>query len=240
MNKYIKALIKVTSKYEYAEDFRNGKLWMNELRYFTKCEEEELRDPYEARGTTISVLNHDFNIIYDKDLCHPVFCLYGVYDAKYGNTGTVSIAEKMKAFGQYAVVVTDVEKFTNRLRDASLIFSPIRYYEPDYADPSIRTPYMAYFCKKNYFKYQSEFRIVNDNLLLVQNTPEKYNHMKTLSSDHDVVQIAGGLSDITSSIIPVEELLFPNCYHVLLSVNWEKVRFQDYVLYEKPQESDKL
>lgn len=33
MNKYIKALVKVTSQYEYAQNFRDGKLWMNELRF---------------------------------------------------------------------------------------------------------------------------------------------------------------------------------------------------------------
>ena len=40
MNKYIKALVKVTSQYEYAQNFRDGKLWMNELRFFTKCEQK--------------------------------------------------------------------------------------------------------------------------------------------------------------------------------------------------------
>ena len=52
MNKYIKALVKVTSQYEYAQNFRDGKLWMNELRFFTKCEQKELGDAKEARGTT--------------------------------------------------------------------------------------------------------------------------------------------------------------------------------------------
>ena len=44
MNKYIKALVKVTSQYEYAQNFRDGRLWMNELRFFTKCEQKELGD----------------------------------------------------------------------------------------------------------------------------------------------------------------------------------------------------
>ena len=57
MNKYIKALVKVTSQYEYAQNFRDGKLWMNELRFFTKCEQKELGDAKEARGITFSFLN---------------------------------------------------------------------------------------------------------------------------------------------------------------------------------------
>ena len=124
MNKYIKALVKVTSQYEYAQNFRDGKLWMNELRFFTKCEQKELGDAKEARGTTFSFLNHTYHLINNQDLCRPIFCLYGVYDTKHGNTSFISIPEKMKAFGTYAVVVTDVEEFLNRLRRVPLIFSP--------------------------------------------------------------------------------------------------------------------
>ena len=40
--KYIKALVKVTSEEDYAKDVREGRLYMNELRYFTQCEKKEL------------------------------------------------------------------------------------------------------------------------------------------------------------------------------------------------------
>ena len=73
MNKYIKALVKVTSQYEYAQNFRDGKLWMNELRFFTKCEQKELGDAKEARGTTFSFLNHTYHLINNQDLCRPIF-----------------------------------------------------------------------------------------------------------------------------------------------------------------------
>ena len=145
MNKYIKALVKVTSQYEYAQNFRDGKLWMNELRFFTKCEQKELGDAKEARGTTFSFLNHTYHLINNQDLCRPIFCLYGVYDTKHGNTSFISIPEKMKAFGTYAVVVTDVEEFLNRLRRVPLIFSPIDYQELDLHDPNSKTPFRPYF-----------------------------------------------------------------------------------------------
>ena len=157
MNKYIKALVKVTSQYEYAQNFRDGKLWMNELRFFTKCEQKELGDAKEARGTTFSFLNRTYHLINNQDLCRPIFCLYGVYDTKHGNTIFISIPEKMKAFGTYAVVVTDVEEFLNRLRRVPLIFSPIDYQELDLHDPNSKTPFRPYFHKGKYFKYQSEF-----------------------------------------------------------------------------------
>ena len=235
MNKYIKALVKVTSQYEYAQNFRDGKLWMNELRFFTKCEKKELGDAKEARGTTFSFLNHTYHLINNQDLCRPIFCLYGVYDTKHGNTSFISIPEKMKAFGTYAVVVTDVEEFLNRLRRVPLIFSPIDYQELDLHDPNSKTPFRPYFHKGKYFKYQSEFRILDDRIYLTKNSPQKYESLATIDDDHNVIEIVNGLRDITSEILPIEEMLNPNRCKVQLSVNWENLRFQDYVLYNNPR-----
>ena len=120
-----------------------------------ECEQKELGDAKEARGTTFSFLNHTYHLINNHDLYRPIFCLYGVYDAKHGNTSFISIPEKMKAFGTYAVVVTDVEEFLNRLRRVPLIFSPIDYQELDLHDPNSKTPFRPYFHKGKYFKYQS-------------------------------------------------------------------------------------
>ena len=75
MNKYIKALVKVTSQYEYAQNFRDGKLWMNELRFFTKCEQKELGDAKEARGTTLSNLTHKNQLIKNQAQFHTNYCL---------------------------------------------------------------------------------------------------------------------------------------------------------------------
>ena len=235
MNKYIKALVKVTSQYEYAQNFRDGKLWMNELCFFTKCEQKELGDAKEARGTTFSFLNHTYHLINNQDLCRPIFCLYGVYDTKHGNTSFISIPEKMKAFGTYAVVVTDVEEFLNRLRRVPLIFSPIDYQELDLHDPNSKTPFRPYFHKGKYFKYQSEFRILDDRIYLTKNSPQKYESLATIDDDHNVIEIVNGLQDITSEILPIEEILNPNQCKVSLSVNWENLRFQDFVLYNNPR-----
>ena len=48
-------------------------------------------------------------------------------------------------------------------------------------------------------------------------------------------KIANGLHDITSEILPIEEILNPNQCKVSLSVNWENLRFQDFVLYNNPR-----
>ena len=143
--------------------------------------------------------------------------------------------KKMKAFGTYAVVVTDVEEFLNRLRRVPLIFSPIDYQELDLHDPNSKTPFRPYFHKGKYFKYQSEFRILDDRIYLTKNSPQKYESLATIDDDHNVIEIVNGLQDITSEILPIEEMLNPNRCKVQLSVNWENLRFQDYVLYNNPR-----
>ena len=97
---------------------------------------------------------------------------------------------------------------------------------------------MLFLAKGKYFKYQSEFRILDDRIYLriylTKNSPQKYESLATID-DHNVIEIVNGLRDITSEILPIEEMLNPNRYKVQLSVNWENLRFQDYVLYSNPR-----
>ena len=66
---------------------------------------------------------------------------------------------------------------------------------------------------------------------ILLNSPLKYESLETIDDDHNVIEIANGLQDITSEILPIEEMLNPNQCKVSLSVNWENLRFQDFVLY---------
>lgn len=168
MKKYIKGLVKVTSKECYAKNFRDGKLYMNELRYYTKCEQRELGDKLEGRSLTIYANNVPIHCIDSMALCFPVFCMYGLYDSKYGNTKFVSICPKMKAFGKYAVVVTDVQKFLERIEATGLEFSPVKYQNPDKNNYDSRIPFRPEYRKVKYFKYQQEFRIRKPDLLLTK------------------------------------------------------------------------
>ena len=102
-------------------------------------------------------------------------------------------------------------------------------------DPNSKTPFRPYFHKGKYFKYQSEFRILDDRIYLTKNSPQKYESLATIDDDHNVIEIVNGLRDITSEILPIEEMLNPNRCKVQLSVNWENLRFQDYVLYNNPR-----
>lgn len=234
MKKYIKGLVKITSQKCYAQDFRDGKLYMNELRYFTKCEQRELEDKAEGRSGTIFLENRRIDIVDPMMLCIPIFCMYGLYDSKYGGTHSVSICPKMKAFGEYAVVVTDAHQFFEQLTETGLEFSPIKYQDPDRNDIDSRIPYTPIYRKLEYFNYQQEFRIMKPNLWLTKNSEEKYDGCMTKDEDHYEHMIPGGLHDITSEIIPIEQILQPNKVNVDLSVEWDRMLLDNYVKYENP------
>ena len=55
--------------------------------------------------------------------------------------------------------------------------------------------------KGKYFKYQSKFRILDDRIYLTKNSPQKYESLATIDDDHNVIEIANGLRDITRGTI---------------------------------------
>lgn len=232
--KYIKALVKVTSQKKFAEDFREGKLYMNELRYFTECEKKEMGDNLEGRATSIIFQNTYLNLIDSMQLCRPVFCMYGLYDTKYGNTQFVSICNKMKHFGEYAVIITNVAEFLRRLDTNGIEFSPIKYQNINTHILDSRIPYNPIYRKIEYFKYQQEFRLIKPDLYLTKNSTEKYSGCLTLDSDHYDLVIPEGLQDITSPVLPIEQLLWPTRYYVDLTVDWESVSCSNLIKYENP------
>lgn len=232
--KYIKALIKVTSEKSYAEDFREGKLYMNELRYFTKCEKKELEDRLEGRAASITYQNMWVNLVDSMDLCRPVFCMYGLYDTKFGNTNFVSICDKMRCFGGYAVIVTNVAEFLRRLDRIGVEFSPIKYQNVDKHNLDSRIPYNPIYRKVEYFKYQQEFRLVKSGLYLTKNSAEKYAEFQTSDDDHCELFVPGGLQDITSPVLSIEQLLWPERYDVDLTVDWKSVSCSNFIKYENP------
>ena len=237
MKKYIKGLVKVTSKECYAKDFRDGKLYMNELRYFRECEQRELEDKLEGRSLTIYANNTPIHCIDPMALCFPVFCMYGLYDSKYGGTKSVSICPKMKAVGKYAVVVTNVQEFLRRIEKTGLEFSPVKYQNSDKNNFDSRVPFRPEYRKVEYFKYQKEFRIKKPDLLLTKNSTEKYDGLETKDEDHYEHFTPGGLHNITSEIIPIEQILQPNKLNIKLVVeNWENVELSKFIKYENPND----
>lgn len=107
-NEYIKALIKITSNLNYAQDFRDGKLWMNRLAFFHHLEKKEIGDKNEGRALSFQTLVSMINMVDTSSLCMPIFCLYAIYGDNRPNT-IIQIPAKILKFGQYAVIVKDVD-----------------------------------------------------------------------------------------------------------------------------------
>ena len=141
----------------------------------------------------------------------------------------------MKAFGEDAVVVTDVQKFLNRIEKTGIEFNPEKYQDPNKNNYDSRVRFKPEYRKFEYFKYQQEFRIEKPNLLLTKNSKEKYDGLETKDEDHYEHFIPGGLHDITSEIIPIEQLLQPNKWNINLVVEkWENLELSQFVKYENP------
>lgn len=237
-NEYIKALIKVTQTRQYAQDFRDGKLWMNRLAFFNGLDKKEIGDRNEGRAFSFQYFNCLVNTIDISTLSMPVFCLYAVY----GNNRTsmiVQIPEKMLTFGKYAVVITNVSSFFIRLQQAGLEFSPVYYYPvyPDINDIDFRIPFCPEYRKLHEFQYQSELRIIRRRTLLTKGNVEKYEWLsgfEAIDDDHYVAQIQEGLNDITTKILHTESLVFPRSRKIQVSTDWRNVRRQDHIKYINP------
>lgn len=237
-NEYIKALIKITSNLNYAQDFRDGKLWMNRLAFFHHLEKKEIGDKNEGRALSFQTLVSMINMVDTSSLCMPIFCLYAIYGDNRPNT-IIQIPAKILKFGQYAVIVKDVDSFLTRVQKAGLEFSPVYYYpaHPNTNDPNFRIPFHPEYRKLHEFQYQSEFRLVRKRTLLTKDNTEKYDWLseaEVFDDDHYVAQIEGGLSDITTEILQTKSLVYPRNRKIQLNTDWNKVRVQDHIKYKNP------
>lgn len=231
--KYIKALIKVTDHEDFAKDFRNGKLYMNELRFFLNCEQAEMEDKMEATARRSKYGNVIINYQDSSSFAAPVFCLYTIYDTKCGNSEYVSIASpKMRKFGKYAVVVTNVSEFFNQLHLKSLDFSPVNYYPEDYFGGI----YNPIYNKRIMFSYQQEFRLNDNNTILIKNDPnrdELIGKNGYIDDDHKEINI-GCIHRITSEIYQTDDLIFPRKKYCPLTISWKDQCVDDFTKYNNP------
>lgn len=237
-NEYIKALIKITPNLNYAQDFRDGKLWMNRLAFFHGLEKKEIGDKNEGRALSFQTSASMINVVDASSMCMPIFCLYAIYGDNRTNT-IIQISTKMLKFGQYAVIVKDVDSFLTRIQQAGLEFSPVYYYpaHPDTSDPDFRIPFCPEYRKLHEFQYQSEFRLVRRQTLLTKDNTEKYDWLsraEVFDDDHYVAQIEGGLSDITTEILQTKSLACPRNRKIQLNTDWNRVRVQDHIKYKNP------
>ena len=190
-------LVKLFDQKKYAEAFGRGELHAKKLRAFRECEERGRGDQAEGttakfvpskgtqhiltakwpdgRSETATLTADDgfeeMTVASDAVLDLNVFCMIGVprEDVVFeGNACHLSVPnECFHEFGQYAVVITNVDQFLARVQHAARREG---YQSEDrsvtYYDPSTFLGHIsdrdAAFRKPKKFEYQKEFRIAFD------------------------------------------------------------------------------
>ena len=143
MNFNIFMFVKVCSKQEYCEDFLDGRLYMNTLKYFREFEDlsaANIADHQEASNlmlqpskVTVTIGSHVLNpadfsgpiYIHDVDQGRlNILCVYAVHNKDFPVITEVNFSQFTKAqligpevhkLGLYAVVVYDPQKFIERV-----------------------------------------------------------------------------------------------------------------------------
>ena len=165
-------LIKLGSL-ENIEQLRNqGLLYMNNLPYFWKLEDEELRgDPNDSvdeidRGKkglitdqddpAIPIVNWNLRIHPPEPKKINIFCMYAIRPTR----GTFPIASKNYKFGSHALVLTNPQEFIDRI-STYLKKKAIKAKADlvDYVDDNYKGK-VGPFRKLRRFEYQSEWRLV--------------------------------------------------------------------------------
>jgi hypothetical protein len=141
------AYVKLFEKMEYAEDFVNGKLFMNTIRSFKEYRDEsgELRgDEYEGivamyQPNKISEIKFGDHLIPPSDLASPlviqgdhildqnVFCIYSLNSSGHDSVSSDTLAEFRRTLelhetcfglGKYCVVIRNASEFISRCTSA--------------------------------------------------------------------------------------------------------------------------
>jgi hypothetical protein len=159
----IVSLIKIT---DYYQDVLAGDLFFHNIRFYKNCELAEIGDSTEA---TMAVRKY-YSLIDENILTCPAFCMYHIESRYFRNSIQIKLDdERLKSFGKYAIVFTDVKGFISKVRANLPEFSCklVRYInmqEPKGIDEySIFNPIAV---KSKYFKYQKEFRLYSNKWAL--------------------------------------------------------------------------
>lgn len=193
MKKTIFFLVKIFDDEQYASDFRSGKLFANRISYFRHLEEEEESNRGDIHDGVVSWFQPDqikleINGITLTDLAGPVsvkmnwhdhlniFCIYAAHSGEYKNLSHENLGDFKKQLeipgdclklGKYAVVVTNVTQFFERVKAATeknnygLNARLVDYYNPDTFSGTFGEE-EAVFNKRNEYRHQKEYRFAFD------------------------------------------------------------------------------
>lgn len=215
--RHIISLIKITN---YPEDVIAGDLFCNRLQYYREAELEEIGDKFEA--TAVSKPKYK---LVDSDLLpSPVFCMYSVEAKKQGNITKIQVSdERLNKFGQYAIVITDVKEFINRINSRlnDFFYEAVRYIDMKKPEGVYRHAlFNPIVTKDKYFKYQQEFRIFSRNWALSGNADFKIPNVKYICETSRKFPV-GNLEGMTK-LYETKDLF--SGVNVELKVDWDFCR----------------
>ncbi|GAB3215651.1 hypothetical protein [Pseudaeromonas pectinilytica] len=193
MSRTIFFFVKVFDKQEYAEDFIKGKLFSNRLSFFRKHEEDESANRGDKHEGVVGwhqpdQIRLEINGRVITDLAGPVmtqmnwhdhlnvFCIYAAHSGEFDAISEetiedfkeqISIPDDCKKLGEYAVIVTNVTKFIERVNAAvssnnyGLNAGLVEYYDPAIFNGSF-SEVESIFRKRDEYKHQREYRFSFD------------------------------------------------------------------------------
>ncbi len=209
--------VKFFEKKEFADDFMNGKLFLNRLSYFKSIEDQDNRgDLYEAPSSWLQPENIEFSFggiqIPKSDFDSPVciqknkhndlhlFCIYAAHSGHFDHVSDTDLAAFKKQFliddkcfklGKYPIVILRVKTFIDRfIKAVRMKRFQCQGQLVEYYDPlTFHGSFRerAPFMKQKNYDYQKEFRFCIDT-----GNP----------GDGPFVFEIGDISDITRAVSP--------------------------------------
>ena len=177
-------LIKFQST-EKIKDLQSGRIYMNSLAWYRKHENDKgdvvVGDSFEAmfhvnKGKLIlssieETIEIDDRLIFTSASNDYVYCMFSVNPYNDSFTFTSEQKESIKAFGDSALLILDINEFFNRVRTAALrekydIYGDfVRYYDEKADSANLILSLMSgihnvAFWKRKKYVYQQEFRFL--------------------------------------------------------------------------------
>lgn len=177
-------LIKFQSS-DRINDLQNGHIYMKSLEWFRKHEKENgdvvVGDSFEAmfhmnegsfiRTDTGEIWKINDELISTSASNDYVYCMFGIYENCSNFVFTQEQKEKIKGFGDTALLILDKDEFYNRIRKAAskegyeIHVGFVRYYDEKQDSVNlvyslIKGMYNIAFWKRKKYAYQQEVRFL--------------------------------------------------------------------------------
>jgi len=201
-------LIKFGEKSHMQNLLDNGTLFMRRLKEYRKIEHDAIGDEFEGISYSCPLSSISMSVngkpfpLNGPGFCttdaHPkfnpfIYCMYALTTKHLLCQEGQYIDDKCFSFGNTAVIIHDIMKFYERLKDACMRNKfNIEAKTIEYVDQELHDDKMGSFRKFDYFKYQHEWRAIINNAKKCDDTM--------------ILELElGSLKDI-AYIVPVQEI----------------------------------